>query len=215
MPATAGRLGFMTKDVRHAVAGPDAAVTTRYGDTARDTKEPLECFFDHVADAIAVAQERLDLLSSDRRCLTVEISGAKTGLALIYNLVIPIVRVIDEEKAVDLNAAIVDLASDYDAGHTIVTVLGIVMAAPPFPVLPHPLPVIHPQRHLIVLDRQRQGPKPHPDSSARQANRLRFDGEQSRTRSQTGFTEIGSRRRSNNPTNSGGHYLHKMGFGTA
>lgn len=121
MPATASRIGFIIQDVRNATAGPDASVEAKYGSLARDTEEPLECFFDSVADATLVAQERLALLSPDRRRLVTEISGAETGHELSFNRVTPTARVIDAEKAADLNAAAVEIAIDHDAGKTTLT----------------------------------------------------------------------------------------------
>ena len=123
MPATATRIGFITQAVRNATAGPDTAVISKYGDLARDTEEPLECF-DSVADAELVAQERLALLSADRRRFVVEVSGANVGQALAFNQTTPTSRVIDAEKAADMPAAIVEIGIDYDAGKTILTSWG-------------------------------------------------------------------------------------------
>lgn len=124
MPATASRIGFITQEVRNATAGPDASVVTKYGDLARDTDEPLECFFDSVDDATIVAQERLTLLSADRRRLVSEISGAETAQGLTFNQVTPTARVIDAEKAADLSAAIVEIGIDYETSKSILTVWG-------------------------------------------------------------------------------------------
>ena len=124
MPATATRIGFITQAVRNATAGPDTAVISKYGDLARDTEDPLECFFDSVADAELVAQERLALLSADRRRFVVEVSGANVGQALAFNQTTPTSRVIDAEKAADMPAAIVEIGIDYDAGKTILTSWG-------------------------------------------------------------------------------------------
>lgn len=124
MPATASRIGFITQGVRNAAAGPDASVVSKYGDLARDTDDPLECFFDSVADATVVAQQRLALLSADRRRLVSEISGAETGQGLSFNQVTPTAHVIDTEKAADLSAAVVEIGIDYATGKTILTTWG-------------------------------------------------------------------------------------------
>lgn len=121
MPATASRIGFITQDVRNAIAGPDASVASKYGDLARDTKEPLECFFDSVADATTMAQERLALLSPDRRRFLTEISGAETGQGLNFNIKTPTSRVIDLEKAADLATAVVEIGIDHETGKTVLT----------------------------------------------------------------------------------------------
>lgn len=50
MPATSARIAFVTQDVRTAEA-TDAAIKTVYGALARETgPEPVETFFDNVAD---------------------------------------------------------------------------------------------------------------------------------------------------------------------
>lgn len=121
MPATASRIGFIIQDVRNATAGPSASVEAKYGSLARDTEEPLECFFDSVADATVVAQERLALLSADRRRIVTEVSGTETGRSLTFNQATPTARVIDTEKAADLNAAVVEISIDFDAGKTTLT----------------------------------------------------------------------------------------------
>ncbi|BBD98067.1 hypothetical protein SAMIE_1015680 [Sphingobium amiense] len=121
MPATASRIGFITQAVRNAIAGPDEAVALKYGDLARDTKEPLECFFDSEADAALVAQERLALLSPDRRRFLSEVSGADVGRGLQFNVSTPTARIIDTEKAADLPAATVEIGIDYEAGKTILS----------------------------------------------------------------------------------------------
>lgn len=118
MPATASRIGFITQDVRNATAGPDAAVTAKYGNLARDTKEPLECFFDSVADATIMAQQRLNLLSSDRRRFPIEVSGAETGQSLTFNQTTPGAHVTDIEKAADLDTALVEIGIDHEMGKT-------------------------------------------------------------------------------------------------
>lgn len=124
MPATASRIGFITQDVRNATAGPNASVVAKYGDLARDTEEPLECFFDSVDDATLVAQERLNLLSADRRRVLTEISGTDAADGFTFTAETPTARVIDAEKAIDMNAAIVEIGIDYDTGKTVLTAWG-------------------------------------------------------------------------------------------
>jgi hypothetical protein len=82
MPATPSRIGFITQQFRIATAGPDSAVEALYGNAARDTPEPLESFFDDVADAEVLATERLDLLKVRRNLVTVSIDDAEIGALL-------------------------------------------------------------------------------------------------------------------------------------
>ena len=124
MPASAARIGFIIQATRNAISGPDPDVVAKYGDLARDTEEPVECFFDSVADATTVAQERLALLSLDRRRFVTEIAGVETGQALDFNRWTPTVRIIDTEKAADLNAAVVEISVDYETGKTQLTSWG-------------------------------------------------------------------------------------------
>lgn len=124
MPATATRIGFITQSVRNAIAGPDPDVVAKYGDQARDTVDAVECFFDSVDDATLVAEERLGLLSPDRRRMLTEISGPSTGQMLDFHETTPTARIIDAEKAADFAAAVVEIGIDYDAGKTILAVWG-------------------------------------------------------------------------------------------
>ncbi|EQA97266.1 hypothetical protein [Sphingobium sp. HDIP04] len=124
MPASASRIGFITQAVRNATAGPDGTVIAKYGDQARDTEEPLECFFDNVEDAEAVAAERLALLSPDRRRFVTEISGTGTGESLDFNMTAPTARIIDSEKSADLPAIVVELGIDYETDRSVLTTWG-------------------------------------------------------------------------------------------
>lgn len=116
MPATAARIGFITSDFRAAIAGPNTAIETLYGDAARDNEKPLETFFDDVADAQAMADERLALLEAKRSLVTVTIDDADLAAALDRSAGLPTVRVIDDEQGRNGLALIVGISIDYNAG---------------------------------------------------------------------------------------------------
>lgn len=119
MPATAARIGFITQEFRN-VAASDAAVKTLYGELARDTGEdPVETFFDSTADAQAMADERLVLLKADRRRFRMEAKGVQsfTG-TLDFSQVTPAATVIDDERAANHSAAIVEVSVDLGGDKT-------------------------------------------------------------------------------------------------
>lgn len=98
MPATPSRIGFITQPFRIVTAGPNSSVATLYGNKARDTAEPLETFFDDIADAQAMADERLALLQVQRSLVPVSIDQVETAAALDPSLTLPTVRIIDDEQ---------------------------------------------------------------------------------------------------------------------
>lgn len=115
MPATPARIGLIIHQYRRATAGPDAAVASKYGALARDTDEPIETFFDEVADAQVMANERLALLSADRRLLEFDIAGADQLRALDIQPVIPTAAAMDDERAYSENALVVAITIDCEA----------------------------------------------------------------------------------------------------
>lgn len=124
MPATPARIGFIKEQYRRVTAGPDATVEARYGSKARDTKEPIETFFVNEADAQACANERLALLSAERRLVTFDISGTDTGRSLAFNMATPAVNRDVEELLLDDVAAIVSVTVDFEADTTSLTTWG-------------------------------------------------------------------------------------------
>lgn len=112
MPATPSRIGFITQEFRTATAGPDSGVATLYGNAARDTTEPLETFFDDIADAQAMADERLTLLSAKRSLVTVSLDSIAAVAGLDRAAALPTVRVIDDEQNRNSLALIVGLSID-------------------------------------------------------------------------------------------------------
>ena len=124
MPATAARLGFITEELRLVTAGPDAGVVAKYGELARDTKEPLETFFDDEDDAQIIADERLALLSPDRRLVEFSIDGVETGHALDFSGMTPSAARDVPRYGMSDSAAIVDMEIDYQNSVTIVKTWG-------------------------------------------------------------------------------------------
>lgn len=124
MPATPARIGLIINEFRRAIAGPDGSVAAKYGTLARDTDEPIETFFDTVADAQAMADERLALLSADRRLLEHDISGADQLRAIAVQPVIPTAAVIDDERGYDADALVVGMTIDLDADTASATTWG-------------------------------------------------------------------------------------------
>ncbi|WP_417615276.1 hypothetical protein [Parasphingorhabdus sp.] len=113
MPATASRIGFITSDVRRATAGPDASVEAKYGKLARDTKEPVETFFDLVVDAQIMADERLLLLKAERRLIEFAVSGIEAGVSLDFSGTTPsVTRTVPRYNLSD-TAAVVKVEVDY------------------------------------------------------------------------------------------------------
>lgn len=116
MPSTPSRIGIITNPFRVVTAGPNATVETLYGNSARDTVEPLETFFDDIADAQAMADERLALLEVKRSLVPVSIDGTEIAAALDRQTALPTVRVIDDEQGRDSVALIIGVAIDFNNG---------------------------------------------------------------------------------------------------
>jgi hypothetical protein len=124
MPATPTRIQFITEEFRVATAGPDATVEAKYGSLARDTDTPIPTMFDDIRDVQAVANDRHALLKGDRRRLQVTVQGEDQGMALAYAVATPCVRAIDDQRALDMNAAVVEFGIDFDKGNTSLVVWG-------------------------------------------------------------------------------------------
>lgn len=123
MVATAAQIGFVIEQYRTAVAKDDD-VHTAYGDKARNTKdEPVETFFEDVADAAVIAAERLSLLSADRRRFRQDVNEALDfSGALDFSQATPAATVIDDERGANHAAAIVEATvRDGEGKTTLVT----------------------------------------------------------------------------------------------
>lgn len=125
MTATPGRIGFVLNEFRTVVA-EDPAVKTKYGEAARDTgKEIVESFFDDPDDAQIMVDERLALLSADRRRFRQDVSGILSfSGALDFTQTTPTAQVIDEERDADHAAAIVEIGVRFGDNKTTVLTWG-------------------------------------------------------------------------------------------
>ena len=115
MPATPSRIGFITQEFRAVTSGPDTVVAALYGNAARDTLEPLETFFDDIADAQAMADERMTLLSTKRSLVTVSLDKVDQAVALDRSAVLPTVRIIDDEQNRNSPALVVGITIDLNS----------------------------------------------------------------------------------------------------
>lgn len=125
MTATSERVSFITQEFRTSVAS-DPAVKAKYGETARDTgDEPVETFFDDPADGAAMAAERLSLLKADRRRFSHDVAGilSFTG-AMGFSQTTPTVTVVDDERAANHLAAVVEIGIRYDDNRTTLVTWG-------------------------------------------------------------------------------------------
>lgn len=123
MPATPARIGFILQEFRK-VTVETASVATKYGDIARISDDPVETFFDSTSDALAMAQERQDLLDADRRQFRATAVGLDEALALDYSAVTPTVRVVDTELVADQDAIVVELSVDFGRDRQTLTAWG-------------------------------------------------------------------------------------------
>lgn len=124
MPATPSRIGFVTQEFRIATIGPDSAVEALYGNAARDTPQPLETFFDETADAEAMAQERMNLLSPTRTLVTALIDRASVGAGINVSTGLTTVRVIDDEQNRNSLALVVAVGIDMNTERTTIEAWG-------------------------------------------------------------------------------------------
>lgn len=123
MPATVARMGFIKQEFRHAVA-ETPSVKARHGNLARESEVPVETFFDNVADAQAVADQRQALLSPERRrfrCATADI-GDILALGPIGS--VALARYIDPERQFDAKALVCEIYLDLEKQQAAISVWG-------------------------------------------------------------------------------------------
>lgn len=123
MPATPARIGFILQEFRK-VTVETGSVATKYGDAARISDDPVETFFDSTSDALAMAQERQDLLDADRRQFRAVANGLTEALELDYSATTPTVRVTDSELVADQDAIVVELSIDFGQNRQSITAWG-------------------------------------------------------------------------------------------
>ncbi|KPL67396.1 hypothetical protein SZ64_04315 [Erythrobacter sp. SG61-1L] len=84
MPATPTRIGFILEEYRKVVS-EDADVRAAFGNSARESEDPVETFFDSTADAQIMADERQALLGViGRRRFRAEMNGTDEMAAIDY-----------------------------------------------------------------------------------------------------------------------------------
>jgi hypothetical protein len=126
MSATTARIAFVREQWRTAVASDDA-IKTAYGEKARDSaddkSEPVvETYFDDPDDAQFMADERLSLLSPDRRRFRHDVGEVLTFQGdLDFSQETPPAKVIDDARAADHDAAIVEISVRFADKTTLVT----------------------------------------------------------------------------------------------
>jgi hypothetical protein len=112
MTATAERASFIQTEFRRAIS-ENPAVRVRYGTLARESADPVETFFDNVADAQAMADERLALLSGEARAFDIDVNGLAEVLALDpTGGLVPNAWVTDERRSCDRRMVIVGVEMD-------------------------------------------------------------------------------------------------------
>lgn len=120
MPVSPEQAGFVQQAYRSAI-WEDPAVRSMYGKVARDTGEnPIPTYFDDIADAQAMADERGALLSGHARAFTVTVQDLDVlDSALLFSETLPAVTLVDDELVANLDCAVIAVASfDMDTGQT-------------------------------------------------------------------------------------------------
>ena len=112
MPATPARIGFIQAEFRRATSITEEA-KARHGNLARETEDPIETFFDNVADAQAMADARQALLSAERQRFAVSVNSPAEIQELNYIGSVPVARFIDRDRAVDKPVIVSEFTIDY------------------------------------------------------------------------------------------------------
>lgn len=113
MPATSSRAAFIKQEFRTVNNGPNTTVVNKYGDLARKSKQAIPTFFEVEADAQAMCDERMTLLSADRRMFRQNVSGESTGINFSYISGPPTVAIIDDDRAATHNAIVSEFNVDF------------------------------------------------------------------------------------------------------
>ncbi|MCW1985611.1 UNVERIFIED_ORG: hypothetical protein M2348_001343 [Sphingomonas sp. R1F5B] len=108
---------------RRAIA-ESATAKARYGDDARQSDDPIESYFDNVADAQAIADERQALLSVERRRFKVTAKAVDEVAAFDLTAGIPVARFIDRQSDADRPALVSEIVIDLAKQSTTTTLWG-------------------------------------------------------------------------------------------
>jgi hypothetical protein len=130
MSATAARAEYIKAGFRTVDAGPDSSVLAKYADAARKTTEPVPTFFEIEADAQAICDERMALLSNDMRRFNHSIAGENIGLDLDYSQSTPKIDVIDVRRDANHQAVAAEITIDFSKQQTSITTWGPAFSAP-------------------------------------------------------------------------------------
>lgn len=113
MPATTARIGFIREPFRRAIS-ENATMRTRHGQDARESDDPVETFFDNVADAQTMADARQTLLAREARRFEVTAKGCDEALALGYVAgTCPTASYADTERDASMNGLIAEFGIDF------------------------------------------------------------------------------------------------------
>lgn len=123
MPATPARIGFIQSEFRRVVATTGSA-NTRHGNLARESDDPVETYFDNIADAQVVANERQALLSPERRRFRAVVAGLDEVVALDYIGAVPIASYVDTERNFNGKALVSEIILDFDKQQAAVMLWG-------------------------------------------------------------------------------------------
>lgn len=127
MAATPARIAFITRPYRTVTVGPSPAVEAIYGDLARETDSasPIETLLDNVVDAQVIANDRMALMSAERRRYTATVRDfITTAAGFSLNQSLPTVQVIDDERQTDRPAVITDIKLNLRDGSVALTLWG-------------------------------------------------------------------------------------------
>lgn len=113
MPATSARISFVLSQFRRAIA-ETPSVKLSFGSQARQSEDPIETFFDEVADADVMATERQTLLAAVRRRFDVTVSGLSEVSDLRYAGKLPVAQYIDSDRAIERPMLVCDITIDLD-----------------------------------------------------------------------------------------------------
>ncbi|MXP24798.1 hypothetical protein GRI39_01895 [Altererythrobacter indicus] len=114
MPATPARIGFILEEWRRSTA-TNAEVKSRHGTVARESADPIETFFDNPADAQAMAEQRLALLSPERRRFKADVRGLSEAISLAGPADnAPLARYVDEGRSADRDMLAAEIGFDFE-----------------------------------------------------------------------------------------------------